>query len=255
MCSCSRSGKPAKVRSVQSHNHDVPTANPGSRVALNLPDLRLGDRATVRRGDTITVAGLGAASPALDVELQRSKRSPDAKPLRSGADVFVHLGTAALPARVVLLGRKTVVAGERVIAQLRFESPVFAFIGDRLILRDAAQRVTIAGGIVLDANASQRKWTAQPRAELLAARAAQPDDVYTFAITEISSRGAVRRDGFLAQSKFSAANIDSSLSSRTDTEAYHGAKTKNFAPGRVVGRPPPPGMRGSTPPPPQSPMR
>src|SRR5207248_8907416 len=39
------SGKPARARTVQSYNSEVESAEPGSRVALNLPDLQVADRA------------------------------------------------------------------------------------------------------------------------------------------------------------------------------------------------------------------
>ena len=41
-------------------------------------------------------------------------------------------------------------AGKEKIARLKLASPIFAFIGDRFVVRDSSERHTIAGGIVLD---------------------------------------------------------------------------------------------------------
>ena len=46
------SGKKARVRTIQSHNRDVEVSGPGTRTALNLPDLNaLGRRSTGRHGN------------------------------------------------------------------------------------------------------------------------------------------------------------------------------------------------------------
>ena len=57
------SGQAAHVRSVQTHHHDVAAAGPGTRVALNLPELAVADKTAaageVARGQVVTLAGLG----------------------------------------------------------------------------------------------------------------------------------------------------------------------------------------------------
>ena len=40
-------------------------------------------------------------------------------------------------------------AGGSAIAELRFREPVYVFVGDRFVLRDASQGITLAGGVVL----------------------------------------------------------------------------------------------------------
>ncbi len=67
------SGKVARIRNIQSHNRDVDLGVPGTRTALNLPDLSVwGD---VRRGDVVTLAELGGPSEILDVLLEISPRA------------------------------------------------------------------------------------------------------------------------------------------------------------------------------------
>src|SRR5688572_19764603 len=132
------SGKATRVRSVQNHSRDVEAGLPGSRVALNLPDLAVdaghaaATEAAVGRGDVVTLAELGGPSDTLDVLLERSGRvtnSDDpgaARPLKDGTVVHVHHGSGDFAAKVALLKGKELPPGARGLVQLRFESPVFA---------------------------------------------------------------------------------------------------------------------------------
>src|SRR6266480_7351370 len=53
------SGKTTRVRSLQNHNRDVAVSLPGTRAALNLPDVDCGD---VQRGDVVTLPELDCPS-------------------------------------------------------------------------------------------------------------------------------------------------------------------------------------------------
>ncbi|MBU6402944.1 MAG: selenocysteine-specific translation elongation factor, partial [Verrucomicrobia bacterium] len=160
------SGRSTRVRSVQNHNRDVESSSPGTRTALNLPDVQaeMGAGhagAGVRRGEVVTLPGLGGAGDTLDVVLVKSvrlaastpanatssgregSRSPAQqaarRPLKQGAVVRVHHGSGNFAARVHFLDATALEAGARALAQLRTESPVFVFLGDRFILRDWAE--------------------------------------------------------------------------------------------------------------------
>src|ERR1700731_4579508 len=80
------SGKVARIRNIQSHNHDVEFGVPGTRTALNLTDIAVSD--DVRRGDVVTLAEFGGASDVFDIALEVSQRAN--RPLRDGAQVHVH---------------------------------------------------------------------------------------------------------------------------------------------------------------------
>ena len=192
-----------KVRSLQSHNRDVPSAGPGSRVALNLPDV---PGATVGRGAVVTLASLGDASDTLDVWLTRSPRA-GGKAVPHAARVHVHHGTAAVAGRVYLLDRTPLEPGQAALAQLRLASPVYAWAGDRLVIRDASQQHTLAGGRVLDPAAGRRGYNRPARRATLARRAASPDDAGVLVAAELADRGAVVRSKLLVQSQFSADEV------------------------------------------------
>ena len=123
-------GKRVRVRSVQVHDRAVERAEAGQRVAVALPGVQRGD---VARGDAVVEPGGYPVSYRLDVSLE------ELAPIRDGARVHLHLGTSAVPARIVRFGDH--------LAQLRLARPVVALRGDHAILR---QETTVGGVVVLD---------------------------------------------------------------------------------------------------------
>ncbi len=121
------SGVRARARTVHVHDMEVPRAEAGQRVAVNLPGI---DRRKLRRGDALVEAGYYPVSWRLDVVLEEVEQLP--------AALTVHIGTSDVAARVVRSGR---------FAQLRLREPVVAARGDRVVLRTDT---TVGGGIVLD---------------------------------------------------------------------------------------------------------
>ena len=189
---------------MQSHNRDVTVAVPGSRVAVNVPEL-----AGVGRGATVTLAELGAATDTLDVVLERSPRGGGPAAVPHAAHVFVHLGTAAVAGRVYLLDREPLAAGASAVAQVRLASPVYAGVGDRLVLRDASQQHTVAGGRVLDVGAARRRYNRPGRRATLAARATA--DVAGLVVAELADHAAVPRAALLVRSRYAAEAIDAAV--------------------------------------------
>ena len=123
-------GRDVRVRSVQVHDRDVERAEAGQRVAVSLPSV---ERSDVVRGDALVQPGAYPCSYRLDVELE------EVEPIRDGARVQVHVGTAHVIARVVRVGERW--------GQLRLAQPVVAARGDRVILR---AETTLGGGEVVD---------------------------------------------------------------------------------------------------------
>src|SRR5262249_45071944 len=94
-------------------------------------------------------------------------QSAAARPLKDGALVRVHLGSGNFPALVVFQESGQLEPGQSLMAQIRLESRVFAFHGDRFIVRDAAEQATLAGGMVLDPDASRRGFHSPARRQFL----------------------------------------------------------------------------------------
>lgn len=121
------SGRTVRVRSVQVHDAAVERAEAGQRVAVNLPAV---EREDLGRGDALVEPGRYPVSFRLDLRLTELLPIP--------AAVTAHIGTQAVPARVVRHGD---------YAQLRLEQRVVAARGDRVVLRT---ETTVGGGVVLD---------------------------------------------------------------------------------------------------------
>jgi selenocysteine-specific elongation factor len=202
------SGKVARIRNIQSHNRDVELGLPGTRTALNLPDLAASD--DIHRGDVVTLAELGGPGELLDVLLEVSPRAN--RPLKDGAQVRVHHGSTNLRAKVVFFRQKELSPGEQAPAHLRLEANAFVFAGDRFVLRDSAGENTLAGGVVLDPDPGRKAFRSEPRLSFLRQRAESPGHAASFVASQIARDHAVRRSQLLLKSKFSAEDISSAVS-------------------------------------------
>jgi selenocysteine-specific elongation factor len=132
-----------RVRGLQVHGSSVERATAGQRTAVNLAGVEAGE---LERGMVLTAAGLFEPTARADVELTQL---PSARPLRDGARVHFHQGTAETIAEVRLLGPRQLEPGATAFAQLRLRAPALLLPGDRFILRQFSPVITIGGGRVL----------------------------------------------------------------------------------------------------------
>jgi len=191
-----------RIRSIQSHGHERDVAQPGMRTAINLPDLRLDQ---VKRGDVVTLPGHGMPTSTLIVRVVRPSRlscnKTVAHPLKNGLSTYVHHGTARVAARIRFRENGSLEVGKEKSAHLTLASPIFAFIGDRFVVRDSSERHTIAGGIVLDPDGNK---------ESLAAIVAL-DSIDSLVRATLARQGFARRENLLSKSRFSADEISEVL--------------------------------------------
>ncbi len=174
------SGRPARIRGLQTHHHTCELALPGTRVACNLRGIPLySKRASngIKRGDTLTTEHLGSPFRAVDVSLYRSAPNYRARPqgapaLRDGMRVRMHHGSSNTPGRVRLIEGGQLEPGVPSYARIRCERPIFALEGDRFIIRDWPERHTLAGGTVLDSKPKRTGFRTPDRRALLKRRAA-----------------------------------------------------------------------------------
>ena len=159
-----------KVRGVQVHGARQPQAVAGQRTAVNIAGVEVEE---IQRGQNLVTAGAFQATRLADAVVEMLA---GAKPLKHGARIRFHQGTAEILGRVSIIGQLPSAAGvsrpstssgrggpveprgpqailapgSRAFVRLRLERPAVLTRGDRYILRAYSPAVTIAGGHILD---------------------------------------------------------------------------------------------------------
>ena len=202
-----------RIRSIQSHGRDLEGAQPGMRTAISLPDFSV---QLINRGNVVSVADFEPANSAFIALLEKSPRlsreNPGARPLKSGSSVYLHHGTSRVATKIMLLRNRLLEPGKKEIAHLRLASPLFAFAGDRFVIRDPSEQYTLAGGMVLDPNGAE--FRDEAKRKLLMDRAMAPHDVHVWVRSEIRLRRFVPIQGLLGKSLFSSSEIAGALLDR-----------------------------------------
>lgn len=139
------SGRPARIRGLQTHQEPVAVAVPASRLAINLNGVSVDD---VARGDVIVGPGSDDPTSALDVRVQLLDDS--AVPLEDGMQVKLFTGAAQRMAKVRLLEGKQLGGGASGWVRLMVTEPLAVRRRDRIILRRPSPPATLGGGQVAD---------------------------------------------------------------------------------------------------------
>lgn len=138
-------GLKTRIRGLQSHKKAIETAEPGSRVAINLTNVSTTD---LRRGDVITLPGWLEPSQLVDTRLRCLPEA--AHPLKHNQPVDIFTGAAEVSGYLRLLGQKEIPPGEEGWVQLRLNTRIPVVKGDRFIIRQPSPSLTIGGGQVVD---------------------------------------------------------------------------------------------------------
>jgi selenocysteine-specific elongation factor len=167
-------GRPVRVRvrGLQALGREADRVTAVARVAVNLRGV---DRDRVGRGDALLTPDAFLATDLVDVRLHGEPAD------RQPAALTLHIGSAAVPARVRPLGRGA--------ARLRLSRALPLRVGDRALLRDPG-RHSVLGVTVLDVVPPPlaRRGAAAARGSALAGLDGRPD-----ARAELARRGLVRR--------------------------------------------------------------
>ncbi len=141
-----------RARTLQAHNAKIEKAEPGMRVAVNLPGVDVGQ---IERGAVLTAPGTLTATKLLDVRLMLLPNAP--RLLRHRERVRIHLGTGEVLARVLLLeGREVSPNTKDIGAQLLCETEAAPTRGETFVLRTYSPARAIGGGTVLEAQPAKR---------------------------------------------------------------------------------------------------
>lgn len=135
-------GEVVRIRGVQSHGTAVESAGAGERAAFALVGI---ERQDVTRGHTLVTDEAWRATSHLTARIELLAGHD----LKQRQRVRVHLGTAEVMARVLILQDGWV--------QLRLEQPLVARVRDRFVLRSYSPVRTMGGGVVAEVlNARKR---------------------------------------------------------------------------------------------------
>src|SRR6185295_15009410 len=146
-------GETARVRGIEVHGAPTARAAQGQRVAINLGGV---ERADLARGHLVCDQRLARMSERLDAHVEI--RSAARRPLASHTRVRLHLGTAEVIGRLVVLGNAVELAPRTTgYVQLVLDEPVLALRGDRFVLRDETAHRTLGGGVVVNPFADRHR--------------------------------------------------------------------------------------------------
>lgn len=138
-------GLKTRIRSLQTHRHQVDVAVPGSRVAINLANV---PRTDLERGNVVTFPG--QLQPAMLIDARIQLLADAARPLAHNTLVDFYSGSQEMPAKVRLLDVEELKPGQSAWAQLRLSCPAVVARRDRFILRIPSPSMTIGGGEIID---------------------------------------------------------------------------------------------------------
>jgi selenocysteine-specific elongation factor len=161
----------AVIRGLQSRGQPYPALGPVARVALNLRGV---PRDAIHRGDALVTPDAWPSTRTLDV-----CRTTGGPLTEAPAQLVVHVGTAAVPARLRPFDDDH--------GRLTLDRRLPLVLGDRLVLREPGTRL-LGGAQVLDADppALRRRGDSARRAAALGGMDAVGD-----VATEVARRGAV----------------------------------------------------------------
>ncbi len=141
----------ARIRGLQSHRRRVEVARPGTRVAVNLAGVEVGE---LRRGMVISIPGAVSATQKALARIVVSEACP--VELTSGMELDFFSGTAESRVRLRFLDVPSAGPGANALVEVHIAQPVALQMGDKFILRRPSPSLTVAGGSILSPRALGR---------------------------------------------------------------------------------------------------
>ncbi|HXX77766.1 MAG TPA: SelB C-terminal domain-containing protein, partial [Ktedonobacteraceae bacterium] len=171
-------GLKTRIRSIQTHGHQIDVATPGNRVALNLANVA---RSELERGNVVDLPGQLQGTILIDVRLQLLVDA--ARPLEHNALIDFYSGSHEAPAKMRLLDVEELKPGQRAWAQIRLSRPVVVARRDRFILRIPSPSSTVGGGEVVDVHPRyHRRFQQSVLAALETLERGSPDELVLAAL-------------------------------------------------------------------------
>ncbi|MBW2485671.1 MAG: selenocysteine-specific translation elongation factor [Deltaproteobacteria bacterium] len=179
------SRKTGKIRGIQVHGKDTQEAEAGHRTAINIQGL---DKEAITRGEMAASVDCLHPSYLLDTDffhLESAKKN-----LKNRTRGRIHIGTAEIMGRIVLLNQEELEPGAEGDVQILLEEQVSCWPGDKYVVRSYSPVHTIGGGMVLNGSARKRKrFRAENREIFTIYRENIPENLALFHIGESGYNG------------------------------------------------------------------
>jgi selenocysteine-specific elongation factor len=169
-------GLSGTVRRMQVYGAESSEGRAGECIALNVPDI---DHEKVRRG--MVLCGSDAAPPVTMAEADLQILGSIKGRVEDYIEAQMHVGTAAISARIAMLENTEMTGGQRQMVQLRMADPLSLAPGERFIVRaniagSGAGLTTIGGGKILGVSNTRLRRKKQWTLDALEARRSAIDD-------------------------------------------------------------------------------
>lgn len=145
-------GRKVKVRGIETYGKETDIAVAGQRTAINLAAVGKED---ISRGDVLAAKDAVTVTSMIDAELKMFSSSD--RIVLNNSRVHLYSGSSEVLAKVILLDRDALSAGEECYVQFRLEEPMALRRGDRYIIRFYSPIITVGGGRVLDTLPAKHK--------------------------------------------------------------------------------------------------
>jgi len=171
-------GVKTRIRTLQTHRNMVESAQPGSRVAINLANVPRND---LSRGDVVALPGQLRTTMLVDAHIQLLADAP--RPLAHNTQIDFYSGSQEVSARIRLLDVEELQPGQSAWVQLRLSKPSVLARRDRFIIRIPSPSTTIGGGEVVDAQPRfHRRFQSQILDQLAMLEHGAPDELVLSAL-------------------------------------------------------------------------
>jgi selenocysteine-specific elongation factor len=135
--------KELTVRRLERHGKEVPGVMAGDRASINLVGL---DRSDFKKG-MIVADRILKETKMVDAKLELFENSPV---VGIWSQVIFFTGTYEKPAKIHLIDKNKINAGETGLVQVHLQEPCVLRHGDRFVLRTSSNDMTLGGGEVID---------------------------------------------------------------------------------------------------------
>lgn len=156
------SGRPARVREVQSFGDKRTEGFAGERLAVALQGVKLDE---VTRGDMLGTPGAFRATRLMDARVELASYFDF--DIKNRERLRIHHGAREALGRIILLETDKVRPGESTLAQLKLETPLVPAEGDHFVLRKYSPARVVGGGVVIETNPGHHKRSDKSVVDLL----------------------------------------------------------------------------------------